>query len=177
MRAKGCLLGKIYRLLDLSDQNSKFRKDFHRRSEIKIKYEKDTKGALEDMNEAIKLEPHYAGYFINRAFMKYMLDDYFGAMADYDYALSLDPTNVTAYYNRALLKMEVSENNKAIEDFSYVLRSDPKNMLARYNRASLYYKTGQYKFAISDYDELLWNTNAVGYRNIAIRSNVFLFNP
>lgn len=31
------LLGKIYRLLDLSDQNSKFRKDFHRRSEIKIK--------------------------------------------------------------------------------------------------------------------------------------------
>lgn len=125
------------------------------RSEIKIKYEKDTKGALEDMNEAIKLEPHYAGYFINRAFMKYMLDDYFGAMADYDYALSLDPTNVTAYYNRALLKMEVSENNKAIEDFSYVLRSDPKNMLARYNRASLYYKTGQYKFAISDYDELL----------------------
>ena len=31
------LLSKIYRLLDLSDQNSKFRKDFHRRSEIKIK--------------------------------------------------------------------------------------------------------------------------------------------
>ena len=125
------------------------------RSEIKIRYEKDTKAALEDMDEAIKLEPHYAGYFINRAFMKYRLDDYFGAMADYDYALSLDPTNVTAYYNRALLKMEVSENNKAIEDFTYVLKSDPNNMLARYNRASLYHKTGQYKAAIADYDELL----------------------
>ena len=31
------LLSKIYSLLDLSDQNAKFRKDFHRRSEIKIK--------------------------------------------------------------------------------------------------------------------------------------------
>ena len=125
------------------------------RSEINMRYKDDTKSALADMDEAIKLEPRYAGYFINRAFMKYKLDDYFGSMADYDYALSLDPTNVTAYYNRALLKMEVNENNKAIEDFSYVLKSDPQHVMARYNRASLYYKTGQYRKAVSDYDELL----------------------
>ena len=66
-------------------------------------------GIYSDMNEAIKLEPHYAGFFINRAFMKYNMDDYFGAMADYDYALSLEPTNVIAYYNRALLKIEVND--------------------------------------------------------------------
>ena len=125
------------------------------RSGINMNYKKNIEAALSDMDEAIKLEPHYAGYFINRAFMKYKLDDYFGAMADYDYAVSLDPTNVTAYYNRALLKMEVSENNKAIDDFSYVLRSDPDNVMARYNRASLYHKTGQYKKAIADYDVLL----------------------
>ncbi len=125
------------------------------RSEIKMRYEDDVQSALNDMNEAIKLEPRYAGFFINRAFMKYKLDDYFGAMADYDYALSLEPTNVTAYYNRALLKMEVNENNKAIDDLSYVLKSDPQHVMARYNRASLYYKTGQYKKAIGDYDELL----------------------
>lgn len=125
------------------------------RSEIKMRSLNDVKGALADMDEAIKLEPHYSGYFINRAFMKYKLDDYFGSMADYDYALSLDPTNVTAYYNRALLKMEVNENNKAIDDFSYVLKSEPTHVMARYNRASLYYKTGQYKKAIVDYDELL----------------------
>lgn len=125
------------------------------RSEIKMRSQNDVKGALADMDEAIKLEPHYAGYFINRAFMKYRLDDYFGAMSDYDYALSLEPTNVTAYYNRGLLKMEVNENNKAIDDFSYVLTSDPQHVMSRYNRASLYYKTGQYKKAIADYDELL----------------------
>lgn len=125
------------------------------RSEINMKYKKDYKASLADMDEAIKLEPHFAGYFINRAFMKYNLDDYFGAMADYDYAVSLDPTNVTAHFNRGLLRTEVSDNNKAIEDFSYVLRSEPENFMARYNRALLYYKTGQYRKAIKDFDAVL----------------------
>lgn len=125
------------------------------RSEINMKHNKDFKAALADMDEAIKLEPHFAGYFINRAYMKYNLDDYFGAMADYDYAVNLEPTNVTAHFNRGLLLTEVSDNNKAIEDFSYVLNSEPDNFLARYNRALLYYKTGQYKLAISDFDVVL----------------------
>ncbi|MGN0214572.1 MAG: tetratricopeptide repeat protein [Muribaculaceae bacterium] len=125
------------------------------RSEIAMRHDNDYQSALNDMNEAIKLEPHYAGYFINRGFMKYKLEDYFGAMADYDYAVELEPTNVTAHFNRGLLNVEVSENDKAIADFSYVLRSDPNNFLARYNRALLYYKTGQYDKAITDYDAVL----------------------
>lgn len=125
------------------------------RSEISLKHDKNYQAALDDMNAAIKLEPHYSGYFINRAFMKYNLDDYYGAMADYDYAVELDPTSVTARFNRGLLNVEVSENDKAIRDFSYVLKSAPDNFLARYNRALLYYKTGQYRKAIADYDEVL----------------------
>ena len=125
------------------------------RSEINMKFHKDMQAALADMDEAIKLEPQYAGYFINRAYMKYHLDDYFGAMADYDYAVNLEPTNVVAHFNRGLLLTEVSEDNKAIEDFSYVLRSEPDNFIARYNRAMLYQKTGQYKLAIADYDAVL----------------------
>ena len=125
------------------------------RSEIAIRHDGDYQAALNDMNQAIKLEPHYAGYFINRGFMKYKLEDYFGAMADYDYALELEPTNLTAHFNRGLLNVEVSENDKAIGDFSYVLASTPDNFMARYNRALLYYKTGQYDKAIADYDVVL----------------------
>ena len=128
---------------------------FVMRAQINMTYRKDYALALKDMDEAIKLEPNYAGYFINRAYMKYNLDDYFGAMADYDYAVGLEPTNVTAHFNRGLLLTVVSENNKAIDDFSYVLRSEPDNFLARYNRALLYAKTGQYRQAISDYDIVL----------------------
>ena len=125
------------------------------RSEIAMRHDGDYQAALNDMNEAIKLEPHYAGYFINRGFMKYKLEDYFGAMADYDYALELEPTNVTAHFNRGLLNVEVSENDKAIGDFTYVLGSAPDNFMARYNRALLNYKTGQYDKAIADYDVVL----------------------
>ena len=125
------------------------------RSEIAMRHDGDYQAALNDMNQAIKLEPHYAGYFINRGFMKYKLEDYFGAMADYDYALELEPTNLTAHFNRGLLNVEVSENDKAIGDFSYVLASTPDNFMARYNRALLYYKTGQYDKAIADYDVVL----------------------
>lgn len=125
------------------------------RSEINMKYKDDLNAALADMDEAIKLEPQYAGYFINRAYMKYNLDDYFGAMADYDYAVSLEPTNVIAHFNRGLLLTEVSEDNKAIDDFSYVLGSEPDNFIARYNRALLYQKIGKYREAISDYDVVL----------------------
>lgn len=145
-------LADINKCLDLSKNISSA---YVMRAEIRMKHENDYKSALADMDEAIKLEPNYAGYFINRAFMKYNLDDYFGAMADYNYAVGLDPTNVTAHFNRGLMLTEVSENNKAIEDFSYVLRSQPENFLARYNRALLYYKTGQYKQAIEDFDIVL----------------------
>ena len=52
------------------------------RADIAIKRSKDYESALADMNEAIRLQPHEAPYFINRAFNRNSLDDYFGAMAD-----------------------------------------------------------------------------------------------
>lgn len=107
------------------------------------------------MNSAIKLEPKKADYFVNRAFLKYNLDDYFGAMADFDYAIELDPSNVPARFNRGLLRMEVQDDNKAIEDFSYVLEREPDNFMALYNRATLYQQTRQYKLAIADYDKVI----------------------
>ena len=107
------------------------------------------------MNEAIKLEPNYAGYFINRAFMKYKLDDYFGAMADYDYAINLNPATMEGHFNRGLLLAEVGDNNKAIDDFSFVLKSEPDNFMALYNRAMLFFNTGQYKRAVADFDKVL----------------------
>ena len=52
------------------------------RAEIATRSNHDFESALADMDSAIMLEPRYAGFFINRAFMKYNLDDYFGAMAE-----------------------------------------------------------------------------------------------
>ena len=125
------------------------------RAEIASRSQHDFESALADMDSAILLEPHYAGYFINRAYMKYNLDDYFGAMADYDYAIGLDPTSQEAHFNRGLLRAEVGDNNKAINDFSFVLKSNPSNFMALYNRALLHLRTGQYREAVSDFTDIL----------------------
>lgn len=125
------------------------------RADISIKKEQNYAQALSDMNEAIKLQPRFAGFFINRAFLRYNLDDYFGAMADYDYAIGLDPTNNVAYFNRGLLRAEVHDNDKAIADFSMVIKMDPNDYRALFNRALLYSETGDYKSALADIDKVV----------------------
>ena len=135
------------------------------RAEIASRWQHDFESALADMDSAILLEPRYAGYFINRAFMKYNLDDYFGAMADYDYAIVLDPASQEAHFNRGLLRAEVGDNNKAISDFSFVLKSNPSNFMALYNRALLHLRTRQYREAVNDFTAILkkYPTFEAGY--------------
>ena len=120
-----------------------------------IKNKENYQKALLDMDAAIKLQPKQADFFVNRAFLKYNLDDYFGAMADFDYAISLEPMNMAAHLNRGLLRMEVEDNNKAIEDFTFVIDQDPDNYMAIYNRAMLYKKIGHHKQAIEDLDRVI----------------------
>ncbi|MDE6343320.1 MAG: tetratricopeptide repeat protein [Muribaculaceae bacterium] len=125
------------------------------RADISINSKEDYASALADMNEAIKLQPHFAGYFINRAFLRYKLDDYFGAMADYDYAVGLDPLNPVGWFNRGILRAEVSDNDKAIQDFTRVLQLDRDDARALYNRAMLYRETHQWDLALSDIDRVI----------------------
>ena len=125
------------------------------RAEIETRSQRDFERALADMDSAILLEPRHAGYFINRAYMKYNLDDYFGAMADYDYAISLDPASQEAHFNRGLLRAEVGDNNKAISDFNFVLQNNPSNFMALYNRAMLHMRTRQFREAVNDFTAIL----------------------
>lgn len=125
------------------------------RADIAINSSRDYAQALEDMNEAIKLQPRYAGYFINRAFLRHRLDDYYGAMSDYDYALQLDPLNYVALYNRALLRSEVHDYNKAIDDLSKVVQLRPNDFRALYNRAVVLREKGDYKEALDDVNRVI----------------------
>lgn len=125
------------------------------RADIAIHSNKDFSGALADMNKAIELQPKFAGLFINRAFLRYNLDDYFGAMADYDYALQLDPLNSVALFNRGLLRAEVHDNNKAIDDFTKVLSLDNSDYKALYNRALLYKEINDHKNALTDLNRVI----------------------
>ena len=125
------------------------------RADIAINSKRDFSSALTDMNEAIKLQPRLAGLYINRAFLRYNLDDYFGAMADYDYAIELEPLNATALFNRGLLLTEVSANDRALNDFSNVLELNPDDYRALYNRAVIYGKKGDYAAGTADINRVI----------------------
>ena len=114
----------------------------------------DYHSARADMDEAIRLQPRMAGLYINRAYLRYRLDDYFGAVADFDYAIQLEPTNAVARFNRGLLLAEVHDNDRAMEDFSKVLELNPEDYRARFNRAMLAMEKGDLDLASTDIDRV-----------------------
>lgn len=120
------------------------------RADMAMRSGRNLKAALADINEAVKLQPKMAGLYINRAYLRYSLNDYFGAMADYDYALQLEPANATALFNRGLLLAEVNANDRALDDFSSVLDIEPDNYRALYSRALIHRAKGNYRAAIAD---------------------------
>lgn len=129
------------------------------RADISMRSDGNFQAALNDMNEAIKLQPRFAGYFINRAWLRYNLNDYFGAMADFDYALTLDPSNQIALFNRGLLRAEVSDNDRAVDDFTRVIEIDPTDVRALYNRSHLLREKRDYAGALRDLDAVIAQNN------------------
>ncbi len=125
------------------------------RANIAIARGDSLQAAVGDMDKAIKLRPHVAGLYVNRAYLRYRLEDFFGAMADFDYALQIEPLNYTALFNRGLLLMELGDNDRALTDFDLVLTLDPTDLKARYNRSLINNYKGRYDAAIADINEVI----------------------
>ena len=125
------------------------------RADISITSGRDYESALADMDAAIRLQPKYAGFFINRAYLRYMTDDFNGAFADYDYAVQLEPENTMALFNRGMLRAEVHDNNKAEADFTHVLEINPNDYKALYNRSIIRSELENYDGALADLNRLI----------------------
>ena len=105
--------------------------------------------ADDDLTYAILLNPK-SGYYINRALVRYNMQELRDAMADYDMALNIDPDDLLGHYNRGLLRAQVGDDNRAIEDFDFVIDHEPDNTMAIFNRALLLMQTGDYAAAEAD---------------------------
>ena len=91
--------------------------------------------ALEDFDEAIRLQSNRADAYHYRGAVKFRLGQVSNALEDFDEAIRLDPNNLNTYLNRGIIKNRLSEYSSAILDFDAVIRLDPKNAEAYYNRA------------------------------------------
>ena len=81
----------------------------------------DNKGALEDYNIAIELNPKDAEAFNNRGVVKKRMNFNVGALSDYTQAIALNPKDSIAYANRGRLKKLYFDNEGAAIDLDQAI--------------------------------------------------------
>jgi tetratricopeptide (TPR) repeat protein len=116
---------------------------------------RDLDRAMEDYDEAIRLDPSKATYHNNRAIAYRAKGELDLAIADYDHAIRLDPQHASAYHNRANVQFERGELDLAIADYTAAIRVDPKYAIAYRNRGEAYQTRGDLARAIADYGEAI----------------------
>jgi tetratricopeptide (TPR) repeat protein len=135
--------------------------------------------AIDDYNEAIRLDPAYAIGFNNRglAYQRKGLID--RAIEDYDEAIRLNPAYALAFANRAAARQIKGRVDLAIEDSDKAIGLNRRLAAAFFARANAYRDKAQWDFdayladgiyedrAIADYDEglRLEPNNAAALRN------------
>ncbi|MEG1649136.1 MAG: tetratricopeptide repeat protein, partial [Rikenellaceae bacterium] len=75
--------------------------------------------ALEDINQAIKLNPKVAHFYYNRAHILYLSGDLVSAINDYTKAIDLYPFMADAYFNRGIIQVRLKETKKGFLDISH----------------------------------------------------------
>lgn len=87
----------------------------------------DSERALEDYDQAVRLDPRLAEAYYNRGHALYRLGRPQDALRDYDKVVSLLPDLPSAYFNRSIILLALGERGRAIEDLRKALQLDPTN--------------------------------------------------
>jgi tetratricopeptide (TPR) repeat protein len=89
---------------------------------LKGEYDK----AIQDYDEAIRLEPNRGDAFNNRGDAWDAKQEYDKAIRDFDEAIRLDPNDDDAFLNRSIARHAKGEYDKAIQDFNQAIRLNPE---------------------------------------------------
>jgi tetratricopeptide (TPR) repeat protein len=102
----------------------------------------DKDRAIQDYDQAIRLNPKDAAAFNNRGWVYFEKKDYDRAMKDYNEAIRLGPKLVNARDNRGLLYFTLGRLDQAIADFDIAVKLDPKDAAPLYGRGLIKLKKG-----------------------------------
>ena len=120
----------------MTEQDAKF----YTNSGIDKTNKADFRGALEDFNKSLELNPNWALTYFSKAIVFHNLRRLEDAYENYTKAIELDDKMIDAYYNRAhvlLIEKEISENDlkKALSDLEKAIELDNKFVDAMYYAA------------------------------------------
>jgi len=127
--------------------------------------------AIQDYDEAIRLNPSYGDALGNRGYTYYVKGDRDHAMQDFEQAIRLNPNDSTMIYYRGLGYYDKGEYDRSIQDFDQAIKLDPSRSDAFQSRGRAYNDKGDYDRAIQDYDQAVKlnpnSSEAFYYRGIA----------
>jgi tetratricopeptide (TPR) repeat protein len=111
--------------------------------------------AIDDYDQAIRLDPGYPWSWVNRAEAWYRKGEAGRAFADLEAAVRLDPGNSRVYSVRASTWWLIGELDRAIADYSEAIRLEPAFSVFYNNRALVWRDKGDYDKALADFDEAI----------------------
>jgi tetratricopeptide (TPR) repeat protein len=123
--------------------------EYHLRHQVRAA-EGDIAGALEDLTQALQLEPERAEILIDRAILRRQTSDSAGALADLEQALRLDARSGLAYRERGTTYYYQQHWQQAVENFTQALRLLPDDFVAFRQRGFAYCNLQEWDHAIAD---------------------------
>jgi tetratricopeptide (TPR) repeat protein len=132
----------------------------------------DGSAAIQDYDQAIKLNPNDTHAFNNRGNAYANKGQYDRAIQDYDQAIKLDPNYAAAFDGRGFAYNAKGQYDRAIQDYDQAIKLNPNDAYAFNGRGVAYNAKGQYDRAIQDYDQAIKlnpnDTYAINNRAAAI---------
>ncbi len=111
--------------------------------------------AVQDFDEAIRLDSNDAGIFNNRGNAYDNKGEQDRAIQDYDQAIRLNPNLAAVFFNRGGSYNKRGQYDRAILDYDQAIRLDPTLTTVYSERGNAYDNKGEHDRAIQDFDQAI----------------------
>jgi tetratricopeptide (TPR) repeat protein len=111
--------------------------------------------AVEDYDQAIRLNTNYSDAFYNRGSTYRNMGEYDRSIGNFDQAITLNPNHFLAFINRGNSYNDKGEYDHALQNFDEAIRLNPNYAAAFSHRGVAYAWKGEYDRAIQDFDRAI----------------------
>ncbi|GAA5942247.1 uncharacterized protein JCM15063_002947 [Sporobolomyces koalae] len=115
----------------------------------------DAKGALEDLDEATRIDDHSAQSWVKKASVHMELGHPEDAMKDFEKALEIDPKNADVFYHRGQVYFITGDFAKAMAEYKQSTQLDPTFIFSHIQLAVALYKSGETEKALHQFKKLI----------------------